>query len=116
MPAESFNLDRDLNIQNNVDALGRKWHIVHIRGSALYEARPEPYRSDFQCPDEFKGRYTNTPMLLERIKVYVTKTWDNVDNKAAKKGKGKPVPKVTHEESLDNLSAEIKEALGDDIK
>lgn len=45
---ETYNLDRQIALDNNVDALGKKWEIVQAgRESNLVIARPNPYREDF---------------------------------------------------------------------
>ena len=75
----TFNLERQTNVANNIDATGKKWEIVHIKGSALYEARPNPYRSDFVCPKEFEGRWTKHTLLDQQIKLYVNRSWDQAE-------------------------------------
>ena len=115
--SETFNLDRELNIEHNVDALGKKWNIVHIRGSSLYEARPEPYRSDFQCPEEFGGRWTKPTLLQDQITKYVTSTWDHSAKLDQKRARKKVANKAKeHEDSMKTLPQEIKDDLGDAIK
>ena len=117
--SEEFNLDRELNIQHNVDALGKKWNVVHIRGTALYEARPEPYRSDFQCPKEFAGQWTKPPVLKELITKYVTRTWDKSEKASQKNDRKAYKNKTTaadHAKSLEDLPQEIKDELGEAIK
>lgn len=77
-----FNLDREMNIRNNIDAQGKKW-VVHIkRGSNLCFARPEPDRADAHIPDLLAGHWTKVGMLNEKIKMYVTESWDKADELA----------------------------------
>jgi hypothetical protein len=119
--SETYNLEREQNIENNIDPTGKKWEIYHIKGSSLYEARPIPYNAQTTIPDEFIGRWTKHTLLTEQIKLFLNRVWDAAELKtrklerkseAAKESKAK---KQTPEESLDGLSAEIKEALGDTI-
>jgi hypothetical protein len=80
----SFSVEREVSIEKNVDPTGRKWNVVHLKGSALYEARPEPYRSDIVTPDEFEGRWTKPEMLLKQIRLYLNRAWDASDKAAEK--------------------------------
>jgi hypothetical protein len=82
--SDTFNLDRKMNMDNNIDPNGRKWNIVHIKGTALYTARPEPYRDDIVFPDEFKGRWTKPTLLDKQIKLYLTRAWNKADEATAK--------------------------------
>ena len=136
--SETFNLDRHQNVEHNIDPQGKKWNIYHIKGSALYEARPEPYRVDTEIPDEFKGRWTKPTLLDQQIKLYVNRAWDAVElaqkkaaankraaeqrqktreenEKQAKKVSKKKAKKKTVKESIDELPDEIKEELGETI-
>lgn len=113
-----FNLDRHINIENNVDALGKQWKIVRAnRENALLKAIPEPFRADFVCPDEFKGQWTSSDKLQEKITVYLNRSWDQAEAKAQKTTRveqaAKEAPKKTAVESLEELPAEVKAELGD---
>jgi len=77
--SETFNLDRETNMQHNIDPTGRKWEIKQIKGTALFVGVPNPYRSDFVCPDEFEGRWTKPDLLMKQIKLYLTRAWDKSD-------------------------------------
>lgn len=74
--SEKFNLDRQVNIENNIDATGKKWEIVHLKGSALYEARVNPYNAQTNIPKEFEGRWTKPILLEKQIKKYLNASWD----------------------------------------
>lgn len=95
--SDKFNLDRQMNVDNNIDALGKKWEIVHIKGSALYEGRCNPYDERVATPKEFEGRWTKPTLLDKQIKVYVNRTWDMAEE-AAKKAPGKERAKKQREE------------------
>ena len=74
-----FNLDREVSIERNVDATGRKW-IIHVnRQNGLCYVRPEPDRSDAVIPEEMKGLWTKPSLLQPRIKSYLKKSWDKAD-------------------------------------
>jgi hypothetical protein len=120
--SETFNIDRHVNIENNVDALGKQWQIFHLKGSALYEARPNPYRADTEIPDEFKGRWTKPHLLQEQITKYLNRSWDHAEQAAKKAGANKraaeqraATKKKTSKESLDELPEDIKKELGETI-
>ena len=120
--SDTFNIDRHVNIENNVDALGKQWQIFHLKGSALYEARPNPYRADTEIPDEFKGRWTKPHLLQEQILKYLNRSWDHAEEAAKKSASNKRVAeqraatkKKNAKESLDDLPEEIKQELGDTI-
>ena len=81
---EEYNLDREIAIEKNVDPTGRKWEVVHLKGSSLYEARPNPYRADTQIPDEFAGKWTKHTLIKDQIKLYLNRVWD-ASELAAKK-------------------------------
>jgi hypothetical protein len=79
MSAEQFNLDRETNIANSVDSTNKKWEIKLQRGTSLCFARPNPDREDAIIPKEIDGRWTKPSLLRDRIKQYVTKSWDIAD-------------------------------------
>lgn len=122
--SEVYNLERQQNIENRIDPTGKKWEIYSIKGSALFECRPIPYNPNTIIPDEFKGRWTKTTLLLEQVLLYLNRAWDKADaaklkndrrNQAAKENaKAKPKQK-TAKESLDELPQEVKDTLGDTI-
>ena len=116
---EKFDLDRVTNIENNIDAFGKKWEIVRKdRATALLIAKPNPYRKDFVCPEEFVGAWTSFDRLQEKVKLYVTRTWDLADE--ASKPLAKKVdpdiqvktPIQKAKESVLSLSPEIRKELG----
>lgn len=82
---EKFDLDRVTNIENNIDAFGKKWEIVRRnRATALLVAKPIPFRTDFVCPEEFQGDWTSFDTLQEQVKIYVVRTWDQADKAKVK--------------------------------
>lgn len=120
--SEAFNLDRHVNIENSIDPTGKKWEIFHIKGSALYEARPNPYNQATEIPDEFKGRWTKPTILQEQINLFLNRAWDKAEEaqrkapaKARTEAKKQATKKKSAEESLAELPPEIKEELGSTI-
>lgn len=80
MLEEKFNLDRETNVKNNIDSLGKKWQIKkQSPASNLYIAQPLPYRKDFICPEIFQGAWTSVDVLQEKISLYLKESWDKAD-------------------------------------
>lgn len=82
---EKFNLDREISIDKNVDALGKKWNIVHIRGTALYKVIPDPAPHNYMVPKNMQGLWTKPSLLDDEIKKYLKESWDLADAKANKR-------------------------------
>jgi hypothetical protein len=85
--SEEFNLDREVAVEKNVDALGKKWAIHVNRSTGLCYVRPEPDRVDAVIPKELQGLWTKPALLQPKIKVYLEKTWDKAEaaDKAAER-------------------------------
>jgi len=79
MPNQEFSLDREMNIQNNVDATGKKWVIHTERGRHLFYTLPEGARSDAVIPDRLKGMFTKRMYLLDEIQRHVHDSWEHAD-------------------------------------
>ncbi len=105
-----FNLDRDIAIKNNVDALGKKWVIHYNRGTSMCYVRPDPDRVDAVIPEEFQGLWTKPSIVEPIIKKYLNDSWDKAEAANAKaerkrevakeaKKNGAKETKVTDEES-----------------
>jgi hypothetical protein len=84
---EVYNLDRETNIKNNVDALGKKWEVHQERGRALYHARPNPDRSDAVIPKNMQGSWTKVELLQAEILKYLHQTWNKAEQVKAKNDK-----------------------------
>ena len=122
--SDTFNLDRHTNIANNIDPTGKKWEIFHIKGSALYTARPNPFNEQTKIPGEFEGRWTKHTLLQEQINLYLTRAWDAAEEAQRMAASRKRTQSMKEEtkaknktakESLDELPDEIKAELGDVI-
>jgi hypothetical protein len=83
--SEVFDLDRDTNIKNNIDAFGKKWIIRKDRTNHLLYAHPEGGREDAAIPENISGAWTKQILLQEQISMHVKKSWDKVDAIAEKK-------------------------------
>lgn len=79
MSEETFNLDRQTNVEKRIDALGKKWEVHSNRGSSLCFARPNPDRSDAVIPKIMKGLWTKPSMLTEQIDQHVKTSWDEAE-------------------------------------
>lgn len=77
--SETFDLDRDTNIANNIDATGKKWTIHTERGRHLFYTRPEPDRADAVIPDSLRGCWTKKMLLDDAIRTHVIRSWDHAD-------------------------------------
>ena len=77
--SENFSLDREVSIQNNMDATGKKW-VIHVnRQNGLCYVRPEPDRSDAVIPSDLQGLWTKPSLLIPKINDYLNKTWDKAE-------------------------------------
>jgi hypothetical protein len=104
---EKFDLNRETNISNNIDATGKKWEITrHNRANALLVARPIPFRSDFQCPASFAGKWTSYDKLQELVQQHVVQTWDQADKATAKAERAKQV--LLEAEAFKKAEAKIR--------
>lgn len=114
--SETFNLDRKMNIDNNVDALGKQWNIVHIKGSALFEARVEPYNAQTQTPKEFEGRWTKPDLLQSKINAYLNRSWDQAEQKAKMAAANARAQEQREATRAANEAAEAEQAKVDEMK
>jgi hypothetical protein len=79
MQHEDFSVDREESISKNVDATGKKWHIVPVRGLSLYEISAMDDR--VTIPDRISGRWTKAEWLQDELDQYLKDTWDLADAK-----------------------------------
>jgi hypothetical protein len=121
--SEVFNLDRKVNMQENIDPTGKKWEVkkVNISGS-LYVAVPNPYREDFVCPKEFAGSWTQPSILQEKITIWLNRQWDKAEAAQQRAGivatqeklaEKLEETKITPQQSIDNLSPEVRAMVED---
>jgi hypothetical protein len=82
--AQKFDLDRDTNIKNDIDAQGKKWEVKRDRGRALYLARPNPDHERAVIPKQMEGLWTKIDLLRDQIKKYVVESWNHADAVAQK--------------------------------
>lgn len=94
MPHEDFSIDREESIAKNVDATGKKWHIVPLRGLALYEISAMDDR--VTIPEFLQGRWTKAEWLQERLSKYLSESWDLADLKAVKSTRKEQAKKEEH--------------------
>ena len=103
--SETFNLDREVSMERNVDAEGKKW-VIHVnRQNGLCYLRPEPDRVDAIIPKDLQGLWTKPSLLQPKLEQYLKKTWDKADaaNAAAERKR-----EVAREQQ--RLEKELKEA------
>lgn len=77
--SEEFNLDREVSVERNVDAEGKKWMIHVNRQNGLCYLRPEPDRVDAHIPTELRGLWTKPSLLQPKLNAYLQKSWDKAD-------------------------------------
>jgi hypothetical protein len=71
---EEFSLDREESLKKNIDATGKKWHIVPVRGLALYEIDPMDAR--VTVPKCLQGRWTKLAWVQAELDKFLVETWD----------------------------------------
>ena len=104
--SEAFNLDRETNIENNIDATGKKWVIQTERGRHLFFVRPDPDRADAVIPDLLQGKWTKRMYLQDAIDTYIKRSWEHADAVAQKNERKAQVAK----EHKTNAAKETKAA------
>lgn len=77
MEHEDFSLNRDESIQNNIDATGKKWSIVPVRGLALYKVEPMDPR--INVPKAIGGQWTKQEWLQEKVNRFLNESWDKAE-------------------------------------
>jgi len=112
MPNQEFSLDREMNIQNNVDATGKKWVIHTERGRHLFYTLPEGARPDAVIPDRLKGMFTKRMYLIDEIERYVKSSWDHADEVARKNERKAQAAKEAKSNAKRQEDAEAKEGQG----
>lgn len=109
-----FNLDREMNVRENIDATGKKWVIYTERGRHLFFARPEPDRADAVIPKELSGRWTKKMLLDEAIKLHVKSSWDHAEEVTARNARkaqaAKEAAKHEHTEKAKASASEDSDA------
>ena len=107
--SEQFDLDRETNIANNIDATGKKWVVHTERGRHLFFTRPDPDRADLVIPDNLQGKWTKKALLDEEIKKHVQGSWahaDHIAQKNARKAQAAKEAKANAKKE-DNAKAEV---------
>ncbi len=123
MSEQAFNLDRKVNMEENIDPTGKKWEIKKVNKSgALFLAVPNPYRADFVCPTPFAGSWTQPSVLQEKITAWLNQQWDKSEEAQKRVGivatqakleAAQAESKQTPEESMAALDPVIAKALED---
>lgn len=79
---EEFSIDREESISKNIDATGKKWNIVPVRGHALYKIDPMDAR--ITVPECLQGKWTKASWLQDELTKFLNETWDKSTAKAQK--------------------------------
>ncbi len=104
-------IDRQKCIENNIDALGKQWEILHVKATALYVARPKNGNETSAIPDEMRGKWTKPSDLQTRIELYLGRSWDMADKAQVKADRKAQAIKENLSKSVDvGFTTESKEA------
>jgi hypothetical protein len=76
MSEQTFNLDRENNIKESVDAFGKQWKIHVQKGNGLCYVRPNPDREDAIIPEKLQGLWTKPSLVQPLIKAHCVASWD----------------------------------------
>lgn len=79
MSKEEFNLDREVALERNIDALGKKWVVHKQRSNGLLFIRPDPDRVDAVIPSKLQGLWTKIGLLQAQLNLYLNETWDKAE-------------------------------------
>lgn len=77
--SEEFNLDREVALERNIDALGKKWVIHKTKSNGMLFVRPDPDRVDAVIPKKLQGLWTKIGLLQAQLDLYLHETWDKAD-------------------------------------
>lgn len=77
--SEEFNLDREVALERNVDALGKKWVIHKTKSNGMLFVRPDPDRVDAVIPKKLQGLWTKIGLLQTQLDLYLNETWDKAE-------------------------------------
>jgi len=110
MPNQEFSLDREMNIQNNVDATGKKWVVHTERGRHLFYVRPEGGREDSVIPPKLQGMWTKRLYIDAALKQYLKDSWDHADEITRKNERKAQAAKEAKRGKADEETREGQEA------
>lgn len=79
MSNDKFDLDRETNLKQNIDAQGKKWIVHKQKATGLLFVRPHPDRVDAVIPDKLQGLWTKIGLLQAQLDLYLLETWDKAD-------------------------------------
>ncbi len=77
--SDEFNLDREVALERNIDATGKKWVIHKRRSNGLLFVRPDPDRVDAVIPKPISGLWTKIVLLQNALDQYLNATWDKAE-------------------------------------
>lgn len=116
--SDKFDLNRETNIANNIDAAGRKWVIHRNRGNGLCYIRPEPDREDAVIPNLMSGHWTQPSYLKDQLIVYLNRNWDEserIQRQSARSNEyAKEHPKAVFVEGLGPTPEQLIQAAVDE--
>lgn len=101
-----FSLDREINVERNIDATGKKWIIHCERGRHLFYTLPEGARPDSVIPDPLQGKFTKRMLLQSLIEKHVQDSWEHAEQVAQKNARKAQAAK---EQKNGKKDAEAKE-------
>lgn len=112
--SDDFNLDREVSVEKNVDAMGRQWKIHINKANGLCYLRPEPDRVDAVIPKEMQGLWTKPSLLMPRLKQYLNDTWDKAEEANAKAERKRVAAREAAKEAAAVKKAKVTTKVEDD--
>jgi len=74
-----FDINREVSIEKNVDATGKRWVIHANRSNGLCYIRPDPDRENAQIPKQMQGLFTKASLAKAEIDKYLKLSWDQAE-------------------------------------
>lgn len=79
-----FDINREVSIERNVDAEGKRWVIHANRSNGLCYIRPDPDRENAMIPTKMQGLFTKPTLAQAEISKYLKESWDKAEAAMAK--------------------------------
>jgi len=79
-----FDINREVSVERNVDAEGKRWVVHANRSNGLCYIRPDPDRENAMIPKGMQGLFTKATLAQAEIKKYLKESWDKAEAVMAK--------------------------------
>lgn len=74
-----FDINREVSIERNVDATGKRWVVHANRSNGLCYIRPDPDRENAMIPPKMQGLFTKPFLAQAEISKYLKLSWDQAE-------------------------------------